>query len=88
MSFHTIAFSSAASFAPSLIFPVIEKLSRNNQSGAISLSDEDIATRTRRHHCLSQVAIHLQLSYHVTLGFSRHVVIVSIITSSYDIKTG
>jgi len=40
---------------------------------------------TRRHH---RLAIYFQLSYHVTLGFSRHVVSVSIITSSYDIETG
>ncbi|KAG0514033.1 hypothetical protein BDA96_10G154600, partial [Sorghum bicolor] len=43
---------------------------------------------TRRHNRLSQVAIYLQLSYHVTLGFSTYVVKVSFITSSYDIKTG
>ncbi|KAG0514021.1 hypothetical protein BDA96_10G153400 [Sorghum bicolor] len=41
---------------------------------------------TRLHHRFSQVATHLQLSYHVTLGFSRHVVNVSIITSSYDVE--
>jgi len=40
------------------------------------------------YHHLFQVAIHLQLSYHVTLGFSKHVVSVLIITSSYDIETG
>jgi len=28
------------------------------------------------------------ISYHVTLGFSKYVVIVLIITSSYDIETG
>ena len=43
---------------------------------------------TRRHHGLSQVATRPQLSCHVTLGFSRHVVTVSVITSSYDIETG
>jgi len=43
---------------------------------------------TRLQHRLSQVATHLQLSCHVTLGFSRHIVNVSIKTSSYDIKTG
>jgi hypothetical protein len=37
---------------------------------------------------LSQVAIHPQLSYHVTLGFNRHVVIVSVINFSYDIEMG
>ena len=42
---------------------------------------------TRLHHRLSQVATHLQLSSHVTLGFSRHIVNVLIITPSYDIKT-
>jgi len=41
----------------------------------------------RWHHRLFQVAIHVQLSYHVTLGFSKHVVSVLITTSSYDIKT-
>jgi len=40
------------------------------------------------HHRLFQVAIHLQISYHVTLGFSKHVVSVLILTSSYDVKTG
>jgi len=49
--------------------------------------DEHITMLDASTPCLSQVAIHLQLSYHVTLGFSRHVVSVSIITSSYDIKT-
>ena len=43
---------------------------------------------TRRHHGLPQVATRLQLSCHVTLGFSRHVITVSAITSSYDIETG
>ena len=42
---------------------------------------------TRLHHRLFQVVILLQLSFHVTLGFSRHVDNVSIITSSYDIET-
>jgi len=42
----------------------------------------------RWHHYLFQIAIHLQLSYHVTLGFSKHVVSVLIITFSYDIETG
>jgi hypothetical protein len=42
------------------------------------------------HRCygLPQVAIHPQLSCHVTLGFSRHVVTVSVITFPYDIETG
>ena len=40
------------------------------------------------HHRFFQVAIHLQLSYHDTLGFSKHVVHVLIITPSYDIETG
>jgi hypothetical protein len=41
------------------------------------------------HQCygLSQVTIRPQLSCHVTLGFSRHVVTVLVITLSYDIKT-
>jgi hypothetical protein len=43
---------------------------------------------TRRRYGLSQVAIRPQLSCHVTLGFSRHVVTVLVITLSYDIKTG
>jgi hypothetical protein len=43
---------------------------------------------THRRYGLSQVAIHPQLSYHVTLGFSRHVITVSFITLSYDIETG
>jgi hypothetical protein len=43
---------------------------------------------THRHHGLLQVAICSQLSYHVTLGFSRHVITVSVITFSYDIETG
>jgi hypothetical protein len=43
---------------------------------------------THQRYGLSQVAIHLQLSCHVTLGFSRHVVAVLVITLSYDIKTG
>jgi len=42
---------------------------------------------TRQHHRLSQDAIDLQLSYHVTVGFNRHVVSFSIINSSYDIET-
>ena len=41
---------------------------------------------THWNHRLFQVAIHLQLSYHVTLGFSRHVVSVLIIISSYEIE--
>jgi hypothetical protein len=44
--------------------------------------------RTHRRYGLSQVAIRPQLSCHVTLGFSRHVVTVLVITLSYDIKTG
>jgi hypothetical protein len=43
---------------------------------------------THRRYGLLQVAIRPQLSCHVTLGFSRHVVIVSVITLSYDIETG
>jgi hypothetical protein len=43
---------------------------------------------THRRYGLSQVAIRFQLSCHVTLGFSRHVVTVSVITLSYDIETG
>jgi hypothetical protein len=43
---------------------------------------------THRHYGLSQVAIRPQHSCHVTLGFSRHVVTISVITLSYDIKTG
>ena len=43
---------------------------------------------THRCHGLPQVAIHSQLSCHVALGFSRHVVTVSVITFSYDIETG
>jgi hypothetical protein len=43
---------------------------------------------THRHYGLSQVAISPQLSCHVTLGFSRHVITVLVITLSYDIKTG
>ena len=43
---------------------------------------------THRRHGLPQVAIRSQLSCHVTLGFSRHVVTVSVITSSYDVETG
>ncbi len=43
---------------------------------------------THRRYGLSQVAIHPQLSCHVTLGFSRHVVTVLVISLSYDIKTG
>jgi hypothetical protein len=43
---------------------------------------------THRHYGLPQVAIRPQLSCHVTLGFSRHVVTVSVITFSYDIETG
>jgi hypothetical protein len=43
---------------------------------------------THRRYGLLQVAIHLQFSCHVTLGFSRHVVIVSVITLSYNIETG
>jgi hypothetical protein len=42
---------------------------------------------THRRYGLPQVAIRPQLSCHVTLGFSRHVVIVSVITLSYDIET-
>jgi hypothetical protein len=43
---------------------------------------------THRRYGLLQVAIRPQLSCHVTLGFSRHVVTVSVITLSYDIETG
>jgi hypothetical protein len=43
---------------------------------------------THRCYGLSQVAIRPQLSCHVTLGFSRHVVTVLVITRSYDIKMG
>jgi hypothetical protein len=43
---------------------------------------------THRRYGLSQLAIRPQLSCHVTLGFSRHVVTVLVITLSYDIKTG
>jgi hypothetical protein len=43
---------------------------------------------THRRYGLSQVAIRPQLSYHITLGFSRHIIIVLVITLSYDIKTG
>ena len=43
---------------------------------------------THRRQGLPQVAICSQLSCHVALGFSRHVIIVSVITFSYDIKTG
>jgi hypothetical protein len=43
---------------------------------------------THRRYGLSQVAIRPQLSCHVTLGFSRHVVTVLVITLSYDIKMG
>jgi hypothetical protein len=43
---------------------------------------------THRRYGLFQVAIRPQLSCHVTLGFSRHVVIVLVITLSYDIKMG
>jgi hypothetical protein len=43
---------------------------------------------THRRYGLSQVVIRPQLSCHVTLGFSRHVVTVLVITLSYDIKTG
>jgi hypothetical protein len=43
---------------------------------------------THRGYGLPQVAIRPQLSCHVTLGFSRHVVTVLVITLSYDIKTG
>jgi hypothetical protein len=43
---------------------------------------------THRCYGLSQVAICPQLSYHATLGFSRHVITVLVITLSYDIKTG
>ena len=43
---------------------------------------------THRRHGLPQVAIRSQLSCHVALGFSRHVVTVSVITFSYDIETG
>jgi hypothetical protein len=51
--------------------------------------DEDITTLdTSTPSFLSQVAIHPELGDHVTLGFSRHIVSVSIITSSYDIETG
>jgi hypothetical protein len=42
---------------------------------------------THRRHGLPQVAMCSQLSYHVALGFSRHVVTVSVITFSYDIET-
>jgi hypothetical protein len=43
---------------------------------------------THRRYGLPQVAIRPQLSCHVTLGFSRHVITVSVITLSYDIETG
>ena len=43
---------------------------------------------THRRHGLPQVAIRSQLSYHVALRFSRHVVTVSVITFSYDIEMG
>jgi hypothetical protein len=43
---------------------------------------------THRRYGLLQVAIRPQLSCHVTLGFSRHVVTVLVITLSYDIETG
>jgi hypothetical protein len=43
---------------------------------------------THRRYGLSQVIIHPQLSCHVTLGFSRYAVTISVITFSYDIKTG
>jgi hypothetical protein len=43
---------------------------------------------THRRYGLSQVAIRPQLSCHVTLGFSRYGVTVSVITLSYDIETG
>jgi hypothetical protein len=50
--------------------------------------DEDIATLDTPTLWSSQVAIRPQLSCHVTLGFSRHIITVSVITLSYDIKTG
>ena len=50
--------------------------------------DEDIAMLDTPSHGLPQVAIRSQLSCHVALGFSRHVVTVSVITFSYDIETG
>jgi hypothetical protein len=43
---------------------------------------------THRRYGLFQVTIRPQLSCHITLGFSRHVVTVLVITLSYDIKTG
>jgi hypothetical protein len=46
-----------------------------------------VSCRARRYG-LSQVAIHPQLSCHVTLRFSRHAITVLVITFSYDIETG
>jgi hypothetical protein len=43
---------------------------------------------THRRRGLPQVGIHPQLSCHVALGFTRHVVTVSVITFSYDIEKG
>jgi hypothetical protein len=43
---------------------------------------------THRRYGLPQVAIHPRLSCHVTLGFSKHVVTVSVIIFSYDIEMG
>jgi hypothetical protein len=43
---------------------------------------------THRRYGLPQVAIRPQLSCHVILGFSRHIVTVLVITLSYDIETG
>jgi hypothetical protein len=50
--------------------------------------DEDITTLAHQRYGLPQVAIRPQLSCHVILRFSRHVVTVLVITLSYDIKTG
>jgi hypothetical protein len=43
---------------------------------------------THRRYGLLQVAIRPQLRCHVTLGFSRHIITVLVITLSYDIEMG
>jgi hypothetical protein len=63
----------------------------NDGYNSITFGDNVMRTSPRwTHRCygLSQVAICSQLSYHATLGFSRHVITVLVITLSYDIKTG
>jgi hypothetical protein len=56
----------------------------------VLMGDGEVPRHLHRHtrHVYTIIFPKLQLSYHVTLGFSRHVVNVSIITSSYDIETG